>query len=75
MSGPLHLGGKSAFVVFVLVLAAGVVESQLTQVSSAPGIGSDVHNLILPQYVQATLEYRQPYFLMYVLQSSLDTGS
>jgi len=27
------------------------------------------------QYVQATLKYRQPYFLMYVLHSPLDTDS
>jgi len=67
MSGPPGLGGKSPFVVFVLVLAAGVIESQLTQVSFAVGIGSGVHNLIRPQYVQATLKYRQPYFLLYVL--------
>jgi hypothetical protein len=67
MSDSSRLGGKSAILVFVLVLAAGVIESQLTQVSSVRGIGSDVHNLILPQHAQATLKYRQPYFLMYVL--------
>lgn len=67
MSGSSHLGGKAAPLIFVLVLAAYVVESQLTQVSSAPvEIGSDVHHSTLRQYVQATLKYRQPYFLMYV---------
>ena len=75
MSAPPRLGGKSAFLVFILVLAAYVVESQLTQVSSGREISSDVHNLILRQYVQATLKYRQPYFLMYVLQPLRETNS
>lgn len=66
MSGSSRPGGKSAPLVFVLVLAAYVVESQLTQVRSARETSSDVHNLIPRQYVQTTLKYRHPYFLMYV---------
>jgi len=70
-----RLGGKSAFLVFVLVLTAAVIESQLTQVSSARGISPDDHNLIPRQHVQATLKYRKPYFLMYVLISPVDAES
>ena len=75
MSDSPRLGGKSALLVFILVLAAYVVESQLTQVSSVPEIRLDVHGLTLRQYVQATLKYRQPYFLMYVPQSPLNINS
>lgn len=42
MSGSPRLGGRSALLVFVCVLAAYVVESQLTQVSSTPEIESDL---------------------------------
>ncbi|KAF9787162.1 hypothetical protein BJ322DRAFT_1107239 [Thelephora terrestris] len=52
MSDSPRLGGKSALLVFVLVLVAYVVESQLAQ------------------YIQATLKYRQPYFLFYAAHSS-----
>lgn len=65
MSDSRRLGGRSALLVFVLVLASYVVESQLAQVSSVQCIESDIYNLILRrQYVQATLQYRQPYFLL-----------
>lgn len=57
MSDSPRLGGKSAISVFVLVLAAYVVESQLTQVSSAHGIGSGSCDLkyfapVRPSYPQ-----------------------
>ena len=42
MSTSPHLGGTSALLVFILVLVAYVVESQLTQVSSIPTIGPNV---------------------------------
>lgn len=47
-----HLGGATAIVLFVFVLAAFVVESELAQ------------------YVQTTLEFRQPFFIFYVVHSS-----
>lgn len=46
-----NLGGKSAVAVFVAVLLAFVVETQLTQ------------------YLQTTLEYRQSYFIFYIVHS------
>jgi len=75
MSDSVLLGGKSAFLVFILVLIAGVVESQLAQASSALWIEPDIRNLTPRQYVQATLKYRQPYFLLYVPVSSVDNKS
>ena len=75
MSDSPRLGGKSAFLIFILVLAAGVIESQLAQVGFVRGIDSDVDNLILHQHVQATLKYRQPFFLLYVLASPVDVES
>ena len=75
MSDSVLLGGKSAFFVFVLALAAGVAEAQLAQASPARGIDSDDHRLIPCQYVQATLKYRQPFFLLYVPASSVDNKS
>jgi len=75
MVGSPRLGGKSAIFVFVLVLTAYVVESQLAQVSSARRVGSDVQMLTPRQYVQATLKYRQPYFLLYVLEPPPNTES
>ncbi|KAI6047657.1 hypothetical protein EDC04DRAFT_9875 [Pisolithus marmoratus] len=45
------LGGKSAFAVFVAVLLAFVVETQLAQ------------------FLQTTLEYRQSYFIFYIVHS------
>ena len=69
MTDSQRLGGKSALLVFILVLVAFVVESQLTQVSPTQRFGSVTHNLIPRQYVQGTLKYRQPYFLMYVIAS------
>ncbi|PPQ63790.1 hypothetical protein CVT24_004332 [Panaeolus cyanescens] len=47
-----HLGGKTAVVLFIFVLLAFVIESELTQ------------------YVQTTLNYRQPFFLFYIVHSS-----
>ncbi|KAI5898240.1 uncharacterized protein SCHCODRAFT_02744507 [Schizophyllum commune H4-8] len=47
-----HLGGVTAVILFAIVLAAFVVESELAQ------------------YVQTTLEFRQPFFIFYVVHSS-----
>lgn len=70
----IRLGGATAGVVFALMLFAFVAESELTQVSYPchftylPLKDSFVPNDL--QYVQTTLGYRQPFFLLYVRRSS-----
>ena len=65
-------GGKTAIVLFILTLIAFVVESQLTQVrvsfySSFKRFLHLTFSLsIKKKYVQSTLHYRQPFFILYV---------
>lgn len=62
--GTPHIGGKLAFVIFVLTLLAFVIESQLTQVALLFCLLQFTLNLVSVQYVQTTLGYRQPFFIL-----------
>ena len=59
-----HIGGKLAFVIFVLTLLAFVIESQLTQVALLFCLLQFTLNPVSVQYVQTTLGYRQPFFIL-----------
>ena len=64
----IHVGGKAAVVLFALSLVGFVTESQLTQVS-ADDLAPCLLGLTVIQYVQTTLEYRQPYLILCALLS------
>jgi hypothetical protein len=57
-----RLGGNFAFVLFIAVLLAFVVEAQLTQVRNKLTYSRDGLNFV--QYLQTTLGYKQPYFIL-----------
>lgn len=60
-----RLGGKLAVVLFVFTLLAFVAESQLTQVSNSLLPLPNTSLILIPhQYVQTTLGYRQPFFIL-----------
>jgi hypothetical protein len=57
------LGGKWAVVVFIFTLLAFVVETQLTQVRFE-SIRKESNIISWIQYVQTTLNFRQPFFML-----------
>ena len=61
-----HVHGRLAVILFAFTLIAFVVESQLTQVSPARNCYQTalVFTWLFQQYVQTTLGYRQPFFIL-----------
>jgi hypothetical protein len=69
IEGPLsltRLGGKYPAIIFIIVLIAFVAESQLTQVCYHSSFYSLPLSHSLHKYVQSTLHFRQPFFLLCV---------
>ncbi len=65
----IQLGGKRAVVIFAVCLVAFVVETQLAQVRLKGPIFQcpRTHKDLFAQYVQAQLDFRQPYLILQVL--------
>jgi hypothetical protein len=68
-------GGKWAIVLFVIALLAFVTESELSQVPSRLSVKLYGFSKLFLQYVQTTLEFRHPFFLLYVSFADPRSGS
>jgi hypothetical protein len=65
-----QVGGKAAVFLFIITLLSFVSETQLTQVLVTLRVDVSAY-LTSRQYVQTSLGYRQPYFILYVFTTSL----
>ena len=61
-----HVGGRLAVALFAVTLIAAVAETQLAQASPARNCHYLASHSLHQQYVQTTLGYRQPFFILWV---------
>jgi len=68
-----QLGGQIAVLIFIVTLLAFVTETQFTQVLAIlPPPPPSIYALLSSiQYVQTSLGFRQPYFLLYVFATKI----